>query len=265
MLAFLLASTFQQATVPLIEGTGPYTRGVKSSHPLAAKYVDQGFAYMYGFQHDEATRSFAEAGRLDPNLLMAHLGVALSYGNHINNSYVSADRSANAIRALERARALRAKGTAVENDLVEAQFKRFDATGPSDRTKLNVAYADAMREVIRSGEFDTLQVPFNVLNPSAGVPGTADGESDYGNVMADCAAAGTGVFAIRVFAGGALLDQPPSAHTLKTPYFPLPLYERDRERAKRLLSRLGDRTSAAEYSDSLSDRATRNVRPFRTS
>jgi len=40
-----------------------------------------------------------------------------------------------------------------------------------------------------------------------------------------------GVFAIRVFAGGALLGQEPSAHTLKTPFFPLDLYERDRRRA----------------------------------
>ena len=46
-----------------------------------------------------------------------------------------------------------------------------------------------------------------------------------------------GVFAIRVFAGGALLGQPPSAHTLKTPYFPLALYERDAERARQLLRR----------------------------
>jgi aryl-alcohol dehydrogenase-like predicted oxidoreductase len=93
----------------------------------------------------------------------------------------------------------------------------------------------ALRVVIRSGEFDTLQVPFNLLNPSAGQPGGApDGEADHGNVIADCAAMTMGVFAIRVFAGGALLGNPPSAHTLTTPFFPLALYERDRERAKPL-------------------------------
>ena len=103
-------------------------------------------------------------------------------------------------------------------------------------------HPDAMREVIRSGEFDTLQVPYNLLNPSAGrPPAAADGETDYGNVIADCAAAGMGVFAIRVFAGGALLDQPPSAHTLKTPFFPLALYERDAARAQRLRERVAGR------------------------
>jgi aryl-alcohol dehydrogenase-like predicted oxidoreductase len=55
-----------------------------------------------------------------------------------------------------------------------------------------------------------------------------------------------GVFVIRVFAGGALLDQPPSGHTLKTPYFPLALYQRDAERARRLLERLGSRITPAE-------------------
>ena len=101
----------------------------------------------------------------------------------------------------------------------------------------------ALREVVRSGAFDTIQVPFNMLNPTAGAPGTAaDGETDYGNIIADCAAANMGVFAIRVFAGGALLDQPPSGHTLRTPYFPLALYERDADRARRLI---GDRDGRA--------------------
>ena len=93
----------------------------------------------------------------------------------------------------------------------------------------------AMRQVVQSGEFDTIQVPYHLLNPSAGrvVPAGFD-ETDYGNIIADCAEQRMGVFAIRVFAGGALLDQPPSAHTLKTPFFPLALYERDRQRAREL-------------------------------
>src|SRR5262249_49664072 len=90
-------------------------------------------------------------------------------------------------------------------------------------------HAEAMRKVIESGEFDTLQVPFNILNPSAGTVGGSDGEADYGNIIADCVRTQMGVLAIRIFAGGALLNQPPSAHTLTTPFFPLSLYERDLE------------------------------------
>jgi L-galactose dehydrogenase/L-glyceraldehyde 3-phosphate reductase len=106
----------------------------------------------------------------------------------------------------------------------------------------------ALREVVRSGAFDTLQVPFNILNPSAGrSEAVAPDETDYGNIISDCAAMGLGVFAIRVFAGGALLGHPPSAHTLKTPFFPLALYERDANRAVLLRQRVGDRFTPAEF------------------
>jgi aryl-alcohol dehydrogenase-like predicted oxidoreductase len=97
----------------------------------------------------------------------------------------------------------------------------------------------ALREVIASGAFATMQVPYNLLNASAGhdaPPGFA--QTDYGNVIADCHARGMGVFAIRVFAGGALVGRPPSPHTFKTPFFPLDLYRQDEARAKKLAALL---------------------------
>jgi aryl-alcohol dehydrogenase-like predicted oxidoreductase len=98
----------------------------------------------------------------------------------------------------------------------------------------------ALRAVISSGWFATVQTPYNLLNPSAGrtMPDDYE-ETDYGNVICDCAARGMGVFAIRVFAGGALSGQPPSRHTQSTRFFPLDLYQRDQQRASELLSRMG--------------------------
>jgi aryl-alcohol dehydrogenase-like predicted oxidoreductase len=97
----------------------------------------------------------------------------------------------------------------------------------------------AMKEVIRSGRFDTVQTPYNALNPSAGSSSAVQsGDTDYGNILADCEQHQMGVFAIRVFAAGALLGQAPSDHTLKTPYFPLDLYQRDAARAKQLRDEL---------------------------
>ena len=94
---------------------------------------------------------------------------------------------------------------------------------------------DAMREVVGSGGFDTIQVPYHLLNPSAGQIIPAEfRETNYGNIIADCAAMNMGVFAIRVFAAGALLGNEPSAHTHKTPFFPLDLYLRDRQRATQI-------------------------------
>ena len=89
-------------------------------------------------------------------------------------------------------------------------------------------HPEAMRTVIRSSRFDTIQLPYNILNSSAGQEMPADfAERNYGNILRDCREMNLGVFAIRVFAAGALLGNAPSAHTLKTPYFPLDLYERD--------------------------------------
>ena len=106
----------------------------------------------------------------------------------------------------------------------------------------------AMKEVIRSGRFDTVQTPYNALNPSAGATSPIQpGDTDYDNILADCAAMRMGVFAIRVFAAGALLGQVPSAHTLKTPYFPLDLYQRDAARAAQLRSELNDGESMTEF------------------
>jgi aryl-alcohol dehydrogenase-like predicted oxidoreductase len=92
----------------------------------------------------------------------------------------------------------------------------------------------ALAAVVGSGAFDTVQVPHHALAPA-----------DAGLLRA-CADRGVGVFAIRVFAGGALLGRPPSAHTLKTPYFPLALYEEDRRRAAAVEAQLGPGMSMKE-------------------
>jgi aryl-alcohol dehydrogenase-like predicted oxidoreductase len=98
----------------------------------------------------------------------------------------------------------------------------------------------ALEQVIRSGRFDVMQVPYNLVNPSAGRPMPSSFcETDYGNMIASCANMQMGVLAIRVLAGGALANRPPSQHTLKTPFFPLELFERDRQRAKRLQAIIG--------------------------
>jgi aryl-alcohol dehydrogenase-like predicted oxidoreductase len=103
-----------------------------------------------------------------------------------------------------------------------------------------IGHPVALREVIQSGRFQTMQTPYHLLNPSAGrdIP---DGfsETNYGNIIADSVRAGMGVFAIRVLAGGALAGNPPSSHTVKTPFFPLALYQRDQQAAVRLQQVLG--------------------------
>jgi len=98
----------------------------------------------------------------------------------------------------------------------------------------------SLAQVVRSGRFETLQVPYHLLNPSAGHDMPEDfAETNYGNIIATCAETQMGVLAIRVLAGGALAGNSPSPHTFKTPFFPLDLYERDRQRATQIRDMLG--------------------------
>mgnify|MGYP002623850426 CR=1 FL=1 len=99
---------------------------------------------------------------------------------------------------------------------------------------------DSLRAVLHSGRIDAAQVPFHLMNSSAGrVMPAGFAETNYGNVFQDCLELGVGVCAIRVLAAGALLGNPPSAHTKITPYFPLALYERDCAHAQRVAELLG--------------------------
>ena len=97
----------------------------------------------------------------------------------------------------------------------------------------------ALTQVLQSGRFATVQAPYNLLNPSAGRPMPPSfSESNLGNLFATCQTLDIGVFAIRVYAGGALAGQPPSAHTLTTKFFPLDMYQRDQARAAALTAML---------------------------
>lgn len=98
-----------------------------------------------------------------------------------------------------------------------------------------IGQAPPLHTVIDSGCFDTIQIPYNLVNPSAGQAMPRDfSEANYGNAIKRAAELRMGVFAIRVYAGGALAGKPPSRHTMTTKYFPLTLFERDQSRVARL-------------------------------
>src|ERR1700704_40421 len=80
-LAFGIAVSAKE---PFFEGLGSYSRKVTTDSPEAQRYFNQGLAFLHGFNHGAAIRSFQEAARLDPNCAMAHWGIALASGPHIN-------------------------------------------------------------------------------------------------------------------------------------------------------------------------------------
>lgn len=146
----LLAALPQAArcdSVPLLEGLGTHTRHVTTQSAEAQRYFDQGLRLLYGFNHGLAIRSFEAAARADASCAMAHWGVALACGPHINFPAVPPDRAEQAWNALALARENAAAASPVEQALIEALSSRYANPQPENRTPLDEAYAAAMRKV----------------------------------------------------------------------------------------------------------------------
>ena len=131
----------------------------------------------------------------------------------------------------------------------EGLVKHFGLTGLGD--------AESLNEVLASNAWTTMQVNLNLCDASSLSPigGERRGEEAgraserntsllttppphpnplprWGRGNDNARHHAPSFLAIRVFAGGALAGKPPSAHTLTTKFFPLPIYERDLRRAE---------------------------------
>ncbi|MFY9530066.1 MAG: tetratricopeptide repeat protein [Candidatus Acidiferrales bacterium] len=134
--------------VALMDGLGELHHPVTTDRSRAQLFFDQGLKLIYGFNHDEAERSFRRAAELDPNMAMAYWGIALAMGPNYNLP-VDAEREKIAFENIQKAKALASKASANERGYVEALAKRYtDAPNP-DYQQLAAAYKDAMREFSR--------------------------------------------------------------------------------------------------------------------
>lgn len=135
------------AATKLVTGLGPVHHTVSTANSEAQKYFDQGLAYIYGFNHEEAVRSFNRAAELDPRLAMAHWGRALALGPNINAPEIDETAAKAAYEAAERALALSASATPAERGYIAALVKRYPANPKADWHKLAVDYKNAMGEL----------------------------------------------------------------------------------------------------------------------
>jgi len=132
----------------LIAGLGVVHHPVSTSNAEAQRFFNQGLALVYGFNHDEAVRSFARAAELDPQLAMAHWGVALALGPNINMP-IDAEHEKAAYEAIQKARGLTSKTSEAERAYIDALSKRYSNDPKADLKKLDVAYRNAMADVVR--------------------------------------------------------------------------------------------------------------------
>jgi aryl-alcohol dehydrogenase-like predicted oxidoreductase len=144
----------------------------------------------------------------------------------------------------------------VLGDVVPA-FERLRAQGKIRFLGLTgVGDTAALRQVIEARAFDSAQIVYNMLNPSAAEPLPKNYPAqDYGRLFDATQAAGVGVVGIRVLAGGALsgsTERHPIAGPAPEPIGSALSYDADVDRARRLMPLVKE-----GFAGSLTEAATR--------
>jgi tetratricopeptide (TPR) repeat protein len=132
-----------KTTVPRFPDLGSHSRPVTANREAQA-YFDQGLAFLFAFNHDEAVRSFEQTAALDPECPMAYWGIAQAHGIHINKPVMDPDRVKAAGEALQRAERHVLKAKEADLSLIAAIAVRYNGQ-PADRRPLDEAYAKAMK------------------------------------------------------------------------------------------------------------------------
>jgi tetratricopeptide (TPR) repeat protein len=135
--------------VDLLPGMGDVRLPITTNDELAQSYFDQGLALLYGFNHDEAARSFRRATELDPDAAMPWWGLALAIGPNYNDTAVDAVRARATFDAVQAALARAPKASPREQDYIHAVAKRYASPdAASDWLAFHHDYSAAMRELV---------------------------------------------------------------------------------------------------------------------
>jgi tetratricopeptide (TPR) repeat protein len=132
----------------LVSGLAPHHHPIATDSAEAQAFFDQGFAWVFAFNHDEATRSFERAAQLDPKSPMPQWGIAWSVGPNYNLD-IDDPRAVQASQAIARAKELAADAPPHERAYVEAMAVRYSPDPKADRKRLARKYATAMRDLSR--------------------------------------------------------------------------------------------------------------------
>jgi tetratricopeptide (TPR) repeat protein len=141
-----IAQASPRASAPLFENLGNHHHEISTQNAQTQRYFDQGLILAYGFNHAEALRSFQQAATFDPTCAMCYWGMAYVLGPNIN---AAMDDGAvpTAWEAIQKAIVLQQHASPREQAYIAALAKRYRAEPVADRTALNLAYANAMRQV----------------------------------------------------------------------------------------------------------------------
>ncbi|MFP6571013.1 MAG: hypothetical protein VB674_00205 [Vicinamibacterales bacterium] len=126
---------------------GEHTHDISSSHAEAKAYFRQGFQLMYAFAKEEATRSFREAWKRDPDCAICYWGEAWSWGSYLNGP-MRPFEAPHAYAAMKEAVARLDHANGKEQAYIEAIQSRYvENFDPETRRDQDEAYADAMQQL----------------------------------------------------------------------------------------------------------------------
>ena len=170
----------------VFEGMGTFHRRISSSSADAQQYFDQGMRFMWAFNHDEASRSFARAAQLDPQCGICLWGVALTVGPNYNMPMMAEPRAKVAFDSLQQASTMLDHASPEERALINALKARYPnptALDPSNEGPVLTAYAAAMRDVAKQFPNDAdIQTMYaeSLMNTNAWKLWTLDGKAASG-------------------------------------------------------------------------------------
>jgi tetratricopeptide (TPR) repeat protein len=133
---------------PIYDNLGSYHMAITVRSPVAQQYFDQGLRLTYGFNHDEAVKSYTEGIRQDSTCAMCWWGIAYALGPNIN---LPMDTAAvrPAWEALQHAVQLAPGVSPREQAYIKALEARYAAEPPANRAPLDSAWATAIGQVAR--------------------------------------------------------------------------------------------------------------------
>lgn len=129
-----------------MSGLGHHHHPISTDSTDAQRFFDQGLTLVFGFNHEEAVRSFRRAAELDPQAAMPLWGVALALGPCINLDVDPAHEKA-AYEAVHRAMSMTQNATEAERAYIAALATRYSMEGGAHSRQLDLDYAHAMREL----------------------------------------------------------------------------------------------------------------------
>jgi len=140
------AKTNPASSPKLLPGLGDVHHPVSTKNSQAQQFFDQGLKLVFGFNHDEARKSFQRAAELDPKLAMAWWGVSLTLGPNYNLP-VDLEREKAGYDAAQRAVALKPNASESERAYIDAVAVRYSNDPKADLHQLDVIYKDAMSKL----------------------------------------------------------------------------------------------------------------------